>query len=61
MSKLRVKPAEGRRVRLHDGRLMPAEGWEVDDDTIWQRRLRDGDVVLVPDAAPFALKTESKA
>lgn len=50
MTKIFIKPAAGRRVRLHDGRLVPPEGWEVDNDAIWQRRLRDGDVVLA--AAP---------
>lgn len=52
MTKIFIKPAAGRRVRLHDGRLMPQEGWEVDDDAIWQRRLRDGDVVLGAAPAP---------
>lgn len=63
MSKITVKPAAGRRVRLHDGRLLPAEGWEVDDDIVWQRRLRDGDVELVtPIAAPARpASAESKA
>jgi hypothetical protein len=61
MSTLRLKPAEGRRVRLHDGRLMPAEGWEVEDDAIWRRRLRDGDVVVVTTAPSPASVKESKA
>jgi hypothetical protein len=53
MSIIRVKPAPGRRVRLHDGRLLPQTGWDVEDDVVWQRRLRDGDVVI--DGAPAAL------
>jgi hypothetical protein len=61
MSKIRLKPAEGRRVRLHDGRLMPAEGWEVEDDAIWQRRLHDGDVEVVTAAPAAPAAKEGKA
>lgn len=52
MTTIRVKPAPGRRVRLNDGRLLPDDGWDVADDAIWRRRLRDGDVVLVETQAP---------
>ena len=45
---MKVKPAEGRAVR--DPRsmaLLSEEGREVpDDDTFWQRRVRDGDVTV---------------
>jgi hypothetical protein len=53
---MRVKPAEGRAVRdpQQHYRLMPPEGGNVPDNTFWQRRLRDGDVVMIEDdkAAP---------
>ena len=54
---MKVKPAPGRAVRdpQQNYRLMPEQGGEVPDNAFWQRRLRDGDVVLIedqPDDAP---------
>jgi hypothetical protein len=47
---IKVKAAEGRRVRDHRPpyAVIPAAGIEVDPgDLYWVRRLRDGDVVSV--------------
>lgn len=33
---------------------LPAEGLAVELDSFWQRRLTDGDCVIVPDAPPAA-------
>lgn len=41
-----IKPAAGLKVRVDAGRLLADEGEEVVDSVYWQRRLRDGDVVL---------------
>ncbi|CAB3779395.1 hypothetical protein LMG28688_00828 [Paraburkholderia caffeinitolerans] len=50
---MKVKPAPGLKVRdpvLKD--YLPIEGREVEDiDFYYTRRLRDGDVILVDDAA----------
>lgn len=48
---MRVKPVLGRRVRHPVSKLpIPAEGVEVSDtDTYWFRRIRCGDVEIVPD------------
>lgn len=45
MARIYVKPAEGRRVRLPDGSIIPAEGAEVEHDVFIRRRLADGDLV----------------
>lgn len=42
---LRLKPAEDRRVRHPDGRVMDADGETVARSPYWLRRLADGDVV----------------
>ena len=47
-----VTPAKGMLIPdpdRHD--RLPEEGREVPDSDYWQRRLRDGDVVLTPPAA----------
>lgn len=46
---MRVKPAPGRVVRNPETKqLLPADGIDVPDDSIlWNRILRDGDVVKV--------------
>jgi hypothetical protein len=48
---MKVKPAPGRAVRdpQQKYRLLPEQGGEVPDNAFWQRRLRDGDVVLIED------------
>lgn len=51
----KLKPAEGRRVRKPDGRLLADRGEDIAIDAFWQRRLEDGDVVEVEArAAPAA-------
>jgi hypothetical protein len=48
-----VKPAEGREVRDPiTKQLLPRAGRNVPNDMFWRRRLRDGDVVLIDEAAP---------
>jgi hypothetical protein len=51
---MRVKPAPGLNVRNPETKqLLPAEGIDVPDDSIlWTKIFNDGDVVLVPVAAP---------
>ncbi|MEQ0775898.1 DUF2635 domain-containing protein [Paraburkholderia tropica] len=51
---MKVKPAPGLKVRDPETKdYLPAEGREVGDfNRYFIRRLRDGDVVLVNDAAP---------
>ncbi|UMR99567.1 DUF2635 domain-containing protein [Escherichia coli] len=49
-----VKPATGRTVRYpgDPSRLLPESGAEVPDrDVFWRRRLKQGDVVIVTEAA----------
>lgn len=48
---MKVKPAPGRAVRdpQQKYRMLPEQGGEVPDNAFWQRRLRDGDVVLIED------------
>lgn len=49
-----VKPKDGMKVRRPEKPFaaLPAEGAEVPDDSFWNRRLGDGDVVLVQPSAP---------
>lgn len=47
MTTIKIIPAQGRRVRFPDGRLLPAEGAEVEHDLYWTRRIADGDVVVL--------------
>lgn len=50
---MRVKPAPNRVVcDPMTGRLLPEAGAEVPDNQFWQRRIQDGDVVLVTTARP---------
>ena len=51
MSLIRVKPAEGRRVRLEDGMIVPEDGIETELTMFVRRRLDDGDLVEVPASA----------
>lgn len=44
-----MKAAEGRTVRDEVGRLLPAEGADLDlDNPFWHRRQKWGDIVEVP-------------
>ncbi len=55
-----VKPAPGLKIRDPDLKdLLPDEGRDVPETDYWHRRLRDGDVVLVP--AQAATKPSRKA
>jgi hypothetical protein len=45
-----VKPKDGLSVRCPvRGEPLPKDGAEVPDNTFWRRRLKDGDVSLVPE------------
>lgn len=43
-----LAPAEGRKVRHPDGRLLKTEGEAVTASPYWTRRINDGDVVAAP-------------
>lgn len=60
---MRVIPAPGRQVRNPETKLLlPADGIDVPDDSIlWNRILRDGDVVKGVPAAPSTAVRASKA
>lgn len=47
-----VRPVTGRRVRKLDGSLLAEQGESVVWTSYWLKRLRDGDVECVADAAP---------
>lgn len=54
-----VKPNDGLSVRDPvKGIPLPKEGAEVPDNTFWQRRLRDNDVVLAKKPSVPAVKKE---
>ncbi|MFK3911370.1 DUF2635 domain-containing protein [Enterobacter cancerogenus] len=48
---MKVKLTPGRAVRFPDnGQLLPENSpVEVPDNTFWRRRLRDGDVIRIPE------------
>lgn len=52
MSQIKVKPAEGRKVRSaeHDNEHLPEDGGWVTHNEYWARRINDGDVTVI-DAA----------
>ncbi|MQT96571.1 DUF2635 domain-containing protein [Pseudomonas helleri] len=63
MTRLHVKPAEGRAAPDPDNNyaLLPAEGGLVPDNAYWQRRLKDQDVIMIeaPDEpAPVVVTTK---
>lgn len=47
-----VTPAPDRRVRKPDGQLLAADGERVEPNSYWQRRIADGDVVVIPADQP---------
>ena len=65
MTRLHVKPAEGRAAPDPDNNyaLLPAEGGLVPDNAYWQRRLKDQDVIKpeAPEEAPAAELVVPKA
>ncbi len=60
MSRVRVKPGEGRTVYLPSGRRVPDDGCGVRQDDFINRRLACGDLVLI-DALPDAPAAETPA
>jgi hypothetical protein len=56
MGTLALRPAEGRRVRLPDGTLVPDAGAELELDQFVMRRMADGDLVLVEETKKGASK-----
>jgi hypothetical protein len=53
---MKVKPAEGARVRdPYTLEVLPARGRRVPDTSYWRRRLRDGDVRVVPPVGDAAV------
>ena len=65
MTRLHVKPAEGRAAPDpgNNYALLPAEGGFVPDNAYWQRRLKDQDVIKpeAPEEAPAAELVVPKA
>ncbi|MEO1700171.1 MAG: HeH/LEM domain-containing protein [Planctomycetota bacterium] len=53
MNTIHVIPADGFQVRDHTGALIPAEGAEVQDSPVLQRRLREGLLVVAPKRTPL--------
>lgn len=47
---MKVKPNPGKLMRDPVTRMpLPAEGKEVPNNSFWRRRIKDGDVIAVPD------------
>jgi len=62
MDALHVQPAPGLVVRDPATRApLPPEGAELTDSTYWQRRLIDGDVILVQTPPEQAPKTPQRS
>ncbi|MFZ4807471.1 MAG: DUF2635 domain-containing protein [Hyphomicrobiaceae bacterium] len=53
-----VRPAAGLKIRMPERGFahLPEEGQVVPLDQYWRARLRDGDVVAVPDSQPAPVK-----
>jgi hypothetical protein len=47
MNRLNVKPAPGVQVRTETGAVIAAAGQQVQDNSYYRRRIKDGDLVLV--------------
>ncbi|MFK4751442.1 DUF2635 domain-containing protein [Oceanobacter antarcticus] len=47
MSRLNVKPAPGKQVRTETGAVIATGGQNVQDNSYYRRRIKDGDLVLV--------------
>jgi len=63
MAKILATPAKGMRVRKPDGAVLNPDGEQVERDSFWLRRERDGDVTLsaVPEMAAEPLVEEASA
>lgn len=48
MEKTFIRPAQGLRIRMPNGNILPTEGAEVELNSYWLRRLEEGDVDLAP-------------
>jgi thiamine kinase-like enzyme len=60
MNKIYVTPKPGLRVRREDGQLLDAKGEQVERNTYWLRRIKDGDVLTAQQKAKSkALTTET--
>lgn len=56
-----VKPKEGLKIKRPDtNRFLAPEGEDVPNSTFWQRRLTDGDVVLLAEKKPEQKKPAEK-
>ena len=49
MTQIRIKPADGLIVRKPDTELLKKDGETVTVNSYWQRRLNQGDVVIMTD------------
>lgn len=59
--KYSIKPVAGRKVRLPDtAEILPEKGLSVTWNAYWQRRLDDGDIILVASAKGSAPATNVK-
>lgn len=59
MAFIQIKPAISTNIVRHPNnmRLLKAEGEEVDHNSYWERRLKDGDVVLLEAGTPTTTET----
>lgn len=62
MSSIHVKPAPGRVIRAPDGQIIPPEGLHLVRDLYLDRRIAEGDLVVVEDIeAPEAEQSAQPA
>lgn len=61
MSSIHVKPADGRVVRAPDGTIIPPEGQHLVRDLYLDRRIAEGDLVVVEEAPPANRKKGTDA
>lgn len=58
---LKAVPAEGRKVRMENGDVLPEEGAIVTRNSYWLRREADGDVSFAPASTRAAADGKDKA
>lgn len=61
MKEIHVKPGDGRICPMPSGDDLPEQGALVPHSAYWQRRLADGDAVLVGDPVAKKAPKEPKA
>lgn len=61
MSSIHVKPAPGRIIRAPDGSIIPPEGQHLVQDLYLQRRIAEGDLVVVEPEATEAVQQPEPA